>query len=81
MLHNRDCRTGTRISWWNEEGRKIARQEGWQVVDYERYTRAVSGDTEAVGDGVHYLKTDAMDPIVDDWIGRLGVCGNEDRPK
>lgn len=48
-------------------------------MDYEGYTKAMAGDSASVGDGVHFLKTDAMDPLVDDWIGQLGVCGDEDR--
>lgn len=53
QLHNRDCRTGARIALWNEGTKEIARREGWGVIDYELYTRAMAGDSARVGDGVH----------------------------
>lgn len=28
-------------------------------------------------DGVHYIKTDAIDPMVDELVEKLGFCGNE----
>lgn len=53
QLHNHDCRTGARIAWWNEKAKEMASVEGWQVVDYEGYSRGMAVDTATVGDGVH----------------------------
>ncbi|KAM0790486.1 hypothetical protein ACM66B_003361 [Microbotryomycetes sp. NB124-2] len=47
--------------------------EDWFVVDFESLSKPVSIDTDLI-DGVHYLMTDAIEVVVDDWIGRSGLC-------
>ncbi|BGP51700.1 hypothetical protein JCM10450v2_007650 [Rhodotorula kratochvilovae] len=76
-LGNNDCRTGPRMHRWNSELRAIAAERGeWQVVDVEGYSRPVQDDMRMF-DGTHYLRTDAVDPIVDEIIARIGFCGEE----
>ncbi|GAA6008319.1 hypothetical protein JCM10207_000084 [Rhodosporidiobolus poonsookiae] len=80
QLHNRDCRTGARIAYTNQRLAEIAEEAGWEVLDIERYVKPVAVD-QLVGDGVHYLRLDAAEPIADDFIDRLGICGEEDAPE
>ncbi|GAA5847371.1 hypothetical protein JCM9279_000260 [Rhodotorula babjevae] len=69
-----DCRTGPRMHRWNEELRRMVQEQGeWQVVDVERYSRPVQDDMRLF-DGTHFLRTDAIDPVVDEIIARLGFC-------
>ncbi|BGP43529.1 hypothetical protein JCM10449v2_007564 [Rhodotorula kratochvilovae] len=74
QLHNHDCRTGPRIAYWNEKAAEMAREHGWEVVDVEGYSKPGAIDT-VYGDGVHYLGLDAAEPVVDDYLDRLGICG------
>ncbi|GAA5901054.1 hypothetical protein JCM8208_007605 [Rhodotorula glutinis] len=71
-----DCRTGPRMHKWSEELRRMAREQGeWQIVDVERYSRPVQDDVRLF-DGIHFLRTDAIDPVVDEIIARLGFCSS-----
>ncbi|GAA5850440.1 hypothetical protein JCM9279_001417 [Rhodotorula babjevae] len=76
QLHNHDCRTGPRIAYWNEKATELARKRGWEVVDTHQYTQA--GQIDSVyGDGIHYLGLDSAEPVVDDFLSRLGICGKD----
>ncbi|GAA5975024.1 hypothetical protein JCM5350_004549 [Sporobolomyces pararoseus] len=68
-----DCRTSQRLTRWNELATKEALGEGWGVVDAQSLTRSIAVDTRLI-DGVHYIKTDAIDPMVDELIMKLGIC-------
>ncbi|GAA6064618.1 hypothetical protein JCM10212_006572 [Sporobolomyces blumeae] len=70
-----DCRTQQRLTRWNELATEAAIESGWGVVDAQAMTRAMAVDTRMI-DGVHYIKTDAIDPMVDELIQKLGICGN-----
>ncbi|BGP43599.1 hypothetical protein JCM10450v2_007774 [Rhodotorula kratochvilovae] len=74
QLHRRDCRTLPRVHYWNERLAPMARENGWEVVDVHRYTKPVMIDV-LLGDEIHYLRTDATEPAADDFIDRLGICG------
>ncbi|GAA6048683.1 hypothetical protein JCM3770_002019 [Rhodotorula araucariae] len=74
LLHNHDCRTGPRLAYWNERAAELASEHGWEVVDVEEYSKPGAIDT-MYGDGVHYLGLDAAEPVVDDYLDRLGICG------
>ncbi|GAA5821007.1 hypothetical protein JCM11251_001917 [Rhodosporidiobolus azoricus] len=76
QLHNHDCRTGPRIGYINENLRESAEENGWEVVDVERYVKPVAVD-QLVGDGVHYLRLDAAEPVADDFIDLLDICDQE----
>ncbi|GAA5936548.1 hypothetical protein JCM3775_000850 [Rhodotorula graminis] len=69
-----DCRTGPRMHRWSEELRRIAHEQGeWEIVDVEQYSRPVQDDIRLF-DGTHFLRTEAIDPVVDEIIARLGFC-------
>ncbi|KAL8279632.1 hypothetical protein RQP46_007945 [Phenoliferia psychrophenolica] len=70
-----DCRTGPRMQHWNGVAGRLARESGWSVVDTFAHSRPFAVDTLLL-DGVHYLKTDAIDPMADEIIEKLGICGN-----
>ncbi|TNY20395.1 hypothetical protein DMC30DRAFT_352404 [Rhodotorula diobovata] len=75
-LHDHDCRTGPRVSYWNAELARIARAGGWEVVDVEEYSKPNAVD-QRIMDGIHYLMLDAAEPIADDLIDRLEICDVE----
>jgi len=52
LLHDHDCRTGPRLSHWNGVLGRVARKEGWQVVDVEMYSRPNAID-QRIMDGIH----------------------------
>ncbi|GAA6025013.1 hypothetical protein JCM10207_004764 [Rhodosporidiobolus poonsookiae] len=70
-----DCRTAQRLGRWNDLVTAAALREGWAVVDAGAVTRPMQQDTRAM-DGVHYIRTDAIDPIVDEVVEKMGICGN-----
>ncbi|KAI5475537.1 hypothetical protein MNV49_001198 [Pseudohyphozyma bogoriensis] len=72
----KDCRTGQRLEYWNERAGKLARESGWKVIDVFALTRPFAIDTQLM-DGVHYIRTDAIDPITDEWIEKVGICGSD----
>ncbi|KPV73242.1 uncharacterized protein RHOBADRAFT_55014 [Rhodotorula graminis WP1] len=74
QLQRHDGRTGARLSFWNERFGALARKNGWDVVDVYSLTKPVAIDM-TLGDGVHYVGTDAAEPAADDVIDRLGLCG------
>ncbi|GAA5895258.1 hypothetical protein JCM6882_006630 [Rhodosporidiobolus microsporus] len=71
-----DCRTAQRMGRWNDLATDLALKEGWSVVDAGALTKPIQQDTRFM-DGVHYIKTDAIDPMVDEVVEKLGICGNE----
>ncbi|EMS23280.1 Esterase, SGNH hydrolase-type [Rhodotorula toruloides NP11] len=72
-LRKQDCRTEPRIARWNELGRDLAVEFGWDVLDFYRLAAPITPDIY-LGDGTHYLKTDAIEPLVDQYLGMLGIC-------
>ncbi|KAK4704066.1 hypothetical protein P7C70_g2151, partial [Phenoliferia sp. Uapishka_3] len=68
-----DRRTGPRLEYWNDVAKRLALENGWSVVDAFAHSRSFATDTVKL-DGVHYLKTDAIDPIADEVIQKLGIC-------
>ncbi|KAI5475957.1 hypothetical protein MNV49_000564 [Pseudohyphozyma bogoriensis] len=72
--HGLEGRTGPRLEHWNEKLTKLARVYDWAVIDVFSLTKPFAVDT-IQADGIHYLKTDAIDPIGDELIGKMGICG------
>ncbi|GAA6017719.1 hypothetical protein JCM11491_001181 [Sporobolomyces phaffii] len=68
-----DCRTSQRLTRWNRLTTDVALEHGWGVVDAQDLTRSIAVDTRLI-DGVHYIKTDAIDPMVDELIMKLDIC-------
>ncbi|BGP11399.1 hypothetical protein JCM10049v2_007304 [Rhodotorula toruloides] len=67
------CRTQPRIARWNAEARQLAAKLGWDVLDFYQMAAPLQMEAKLV-DGTHYLKTDAMAPLVDNFLGMLGIC-------
>ncbi|KAI5475962.1 hypothetical protein MNV49_000569 [Pseudohyphozyma bogoriensis] len=74
-----DCRTPHRMEDWNNKMSKIAREHGWAVIDVHSLTQPFAIDLPGL-DGIHYFKTDAIDPIGDEVLDKLGICGNRAQP-
>ncbi|KAL8278462.1 hypothetical protein RQP46_009152 [Phenoliferia psychrophenolica] len=73
-LHRYDCRTQPRLGYWNQLAGKLAREHGWNLIDAFALTKPFAVDTRLL-DGTHYMKTDAIDPVADELIEKLGICG------
>ncbi|KAM0750132.1 hypothetical protein T439DRAFT_326100 [Meredithblackwellia eburnea MCA 4105] len=65
------CRTREHA---NEVAVKKALEEGWSVVDV---WGLVSPVARHVGGSDSLLKSDAKDPIVDEFLEKMGICGDE----
>lgn len=71
-----DRRTNVRLQHWAELGTEVALKAGWGVVD--QFDLTLPHNLEPLHtDMAHYLATDAMDPIVDEVIGKTGICIEE----
>ncbi|KIO33629.1 hypothetical protein M407DRAFT_231788 [Tulasnella calospora MUT 4182] len=71
-----DRRTNVRLQHWADLGTKVALNAGWSVVD--QFNLTLPQNLEPLHtDMAHYLATDAMDPIVDEVIGKIGICSEE----
>ncbi|KAG8909000.1 hypothetical protein FRB99_000103 [Tulasnella sp. 403] len=69
-----DHRTNVRLQHWSEISTKMALDMGFSVVD--QFALTMPHVWEPMGlDFAHYLSTDAIDPIVDEVIGKAGLCG------
>ncbi|KAG8976795.1 hypothetical protein FRC05_003145 [Tulasnella sp. 425] len=71
-----DRRTNVRLQHWRDLGTDVALKAGWSVVD--QFDLTLPHNLEPLHtDMAHYLSTDAMDPIVDEVIGKIGICDEE----
>jgi len=70
----KDRRTNIRSAYETDAGLKIAKSLGWSAVDYYSLTLPFSMEALSV-DMAHYLNNDALDPVVDEVIGKSGLCG------
>lgn len=71
-----DRRTNVRLQHWEKLGTELALDAGWSVVD--QFELTLPHNLEPLHtDMAHYLATDAMDPIVDEVIGKIGICSEE----
>ncbi|KAG8951340.1 hypothetical protein FRC00_007305 [Tulasnella sp. 408] len=72
-----DRRTNVRLQHWAELGTEVALKAGWSVVD--QFDLTLPHNLEPLHtDLAHYLATDAMDPIVDEVVGKIAICGEDD---
>ncbi|KAJ7583977.1 hypothetical protein C8J56DRAFT_196072 [Mycena floridula] len=71
----KDHRTNVRSAYQTEVGIRMAHElPGWSTVDQFALTIPFSMESLYV-DMAHYLVNDALDPILDEVIGKSGVCG------
>lgn len=69
----KDHRTNIRLHYWSDLSTKLALEFGWSVVN--QYSLTIHHHEEILSiDNAHYLASDAMDPIVDEVIEKMGIC-------
>lgn len=68
-----DRRTSSRARLWRDLTLKMAQEEGWRFVDQYDITRSFDWDVLDL-DLAHFLATDALDPLLDDVLGKTGIC-------
>ncbi|KZP13775.1 hypothetical protein FIBSPDRAFT_834647 [Athelia psychrophila] len=69
----KDHGTNLRMAYWRDEIYKIARELNWEFVDQLELTLPHS--LEPLGtDMAHFLANDAIDPIIDELLGKTGLC-------
>ncbi|KAG8903882.1 hypothetical protein FRB99_002618 [Tulasnella sp. 403] len=73
VRENNDHRTNVRLQYWAEHTTDLALAAGWNVVDQFAYSQHMAIEPMYL-DFAHYLSTDALDPIVDEIIGKSGLC-------
>lgn len=73
VIQYKDHGTNLRFSYWRKEIFKIAREHGFDIVDQFELTLPHSLEP-LYTDMAHFLANDAMDPIVDELLGKSGLC-------
>lgn len=68
-----DHRTNIRMQYWRDLSRKLAKEMGWMFVDQYELTLPHNFEPRH-NDMAHYLATDAIDPIIDEVLGKSGLC-------
>jgi len=67
----KDRRTNIRITHWVAIGLELANKYGWSSVDQFHLTAPFVRESK---DDAHFIETDALDPLLDDVIAKLGIC-------
>lgn len=73
VIQYKDHGTNLRFAYWREEIFKIAREHGFDIVDQFELTLPHSLEP-LYTDMAHFFANDAMDPIVDELLGKSGLC-------
>ena len=73
VIKYKDHRTNIRLQYWRDASLKMAKELGWDMVDQFELTLPHSVEPLAV-DEAHYLANDGLDPIVDEVLGKTGLC-------
>jgi hypothetical protein len=68
-----DRRTNIRTRYWRDLSQKLAKELGWMFVDQQELTLPHALEPRDM-DMAHYMATDAIDPIVDEVLGKTGLC-------
>jgi hypothetical protein len=61
------------LGFWRDLAVPLAQDYGWRVVDQFALTEPHIWETLHL-DAAHFLATDALDPILDEIIGKSGIC-------
>ncbi|EJU05038.1 hypothetical protein DACRYDRAFT_104927 [Dacryopinax primogenitus] len=69
----KDHVTNGRMELWSALVLPLARQEGWEVVDAFALTNPYVLETLDL-DSAHFTGTEALDALVDEIIGKSGLC-------
>lgn len=73
VIQHKGHGTNVRFQYWRDEARNLAKELGWKFVD--QYDLTLPHSLEPLKtDMAHYLANDAMDPIVDELLGKTGLC-------
>ncbi|KAL1746919.1 hypothetical protein HDZ31DRAFT_33166 [Schizophyllum fasciatum] len=65
--------THNRLRYWADAMVPLARWRGWSVIDQFALTAPLAWET-LVSDGIHFLMTDAHEALVDEALGKMGIC-------
>ncbi|TRM55581.1 hypothetical protein BD626DRAFT_524622 [Schizophyllum amplum] len=68
--------TNARHAYWAALAAPVARARGWAVLDQFALTEPMAWEPMFT-DRLHYLLTDAHEAIVDEAVGRTGLCPDE----
>jgi len=68
-----DHRTNIRTRYWRDLSQTLAKELGWMFVDQYELTLPHALEPRHM-DMAHYMATDAIDPIIDEVLGKTGLC-------
>ncbi|TRM65032.1 hypothetical protein BD626DRAFT_490686 [Schizophyllum amplum] len=71
--------THNRLRYWSELMIPLALARGWSVIDQFALTAPLAWET-LVSDGIHFMMTDAHEALVDEALGKMGICAERDLP-
>lgn len=69
-----DKRTNPQLHYWGSLVGQEAMRRGWNFVNQYELTMGFAEDALAI-DGTHYLMTDSVEPILDELVSKMGICG------
>jgi len=73
VIEFKDHGTNIRFQYWRDISQKLAEELGWMFVDQFELTLPHSLEP-LYTDMAHFLANDALDPIVDELLGKTGLC-------
>ncbi|KAL1723261.1 hypothetical protein EV715DRAFT_191548 [Schizophyllum commune] len=65
--------THNRLRYWSDAMVPLARWRDWSVIDQFALTAPLAWET-LVSDGIHFMMTDAHEALVDEALGKMGIC-------
>ena len=75
-VNSRQKSTNARLAHWTALAAPLARARGWALLDQFALTEPMAWEPMFT-DRLHYLLTDAHEAIVDEAVGRTGLCPEE----
>ncbi|KAL1689736.1 hypothetical protein GGG16DRAFT_57138 [Schizophyllum commune] len=74
--NSRQKSTNARLAYWTALAAPLAKSRGWALLDQFALTEPMAWEPMFT-DRLHYLLTDAHEAIVDEAVGRTGLCPEE----
>jgi len=73
VVESKDHGTNVRMQYWRDKSQKLAKELGWMFVDQYELTLPHSLEPRFT-DMAHYMANDAVNPVVDEVLGKTGLC-------